>query len=55
MSANPAATPERLDRIIASHRRYLRERARMEYVLRRAASAEPLDVSELPEDGSSVE
>lgn len=43
---------KRLPMIAAAAKRYKRERARMEYTLRRAGSNEPLDLDELPSGGS---
>ena len=55
LAPNPAATPERLEQIKRSHKKYVRERARMEFTLRRAATSQPEDPNDLPEEGSSVE
>lgn len=54
MTPNPAATPERLEQIKRSHKKYIRERARMEFTLRRALQNEPENPDDLPDLGEQV-
>lgn len=52
MTPSEELKAKRLPMIAAAAKRYKAARARMEFILRRAGSNEPLDIDELPSGGS---